>query len=578
MTIVEIAALVENLGLDVESTLLIGRASGLEDIGTDYFFSRNSNQGIELCKNWVSSQDFSTGLAVLLDRTQVKNWVSRQDFSTEFGILLPPNSNKHMVPLPTELWLRISQFVPDLDLFRLATVNQLFLDLVTDRRYRQLIIDDDRPSLLIHKLAKLERDSLIAARVRSLTIHPRAVRSACLRSNKPTKHLNRIQPAKNVHWPDDFRFRSERVPIEEDVILADKFLDTLGNLHNIEEYIVEWKHGDDYEKPFCFPLLSAIWPLHAQNLRIIRFNMMLSYLCDVLGPVTGLDRVQELTLYFGSNDIKSTTTSNPDLAIKEAFEKLATFMNRLALSLQSLTISSIGHLNFSSLYSSLTYFPHLTYLALLMPCDPGHVLDPTGFHHFLHAHRAVEHFHFSPQYCCRQSSQDTVSAEDWLNRAFAGIDLRHLRSLELGLNILGPGGKRVMPTIPRVCSAAKDVWSLSIVGCIISLEDLRTLLHPFSALAGGSAPRTLVLEVHVLDVQLLDLLADLLPGLEMLNLTYRWVSRFECVSATEFAEGLRSKTYHGWKLWQLILRCSRQNDDARWPCQQAIVRTIPALR
>lgn len=61
-----------------------------------------------------------------------------------------------MFELPTELWLRITQFVPDVDLFRLASVNQLFLDLVTDRRYRQLIIDDDRPPILLGKLAKLQ--------------------------------------------------------------------------------------------------------------------------------------------------------------------------------------------------------------------------------------------------------------------------------------------------------------------------------------------------------------------------------------------------------------------------------------
>lgn len=61
-----------------------------------------------------------------------------------------------MVELPTELWLRIAYFVPDIDLYRLASVNHLFFDLAMDRQYKQLVIDHDRPVVLINKLSRLE--------------------------------------------------------------------------------------------------------------------------------------------------------------------------------------------------------------------------------------------------------------------------------------------------------------------------------------------------------------------------------------------------------------------------------------
>lgn len=61
-----------------------------------------------------------------------------------------------MVQLPTELWLRIAYFVPDVDLNRLFSVNHLFFDLAMDRRYKRLIIDHDRPLVLISKLSRLE--------------------------------------------------------------------------------------------------------------------------------------------------------------------------------------------------------------------------------------------------------------------------------------------------------------------------------------------------------------------------------------------------------------------------------------
>ena len=56
----------------------------------------------------------------------------------------------------------------------------------------------------------------------------------------------------------------------EDIELADRFLTALANLHYIEEYIIEWKQGVEAERPFCLPLLSAIWPMHNHNLRIIK--------------------------------------------------------------------------------------------------------------------------------------------------------------------------------------------------------------------------------------------------------------------------------------------------------------------
>ena len=319
----------------------------------------------------------------------------------------------------------------------------------------------------------------------------------------------------------------------EDVELADRFLAALANLHSIEEYAIEWKQGVEAERPFCLPLLSAIWPLYGHNLRIIKLDVMLTNLYDMLDSVTGLDHVQELSINLTCNHGRFDHWENE---AKNAFERLAAFINRLTLTLQSLTLSSIGHLNFSWLYSNLSYFPHLTYLALLLPCDPHHVIDPTALHHFLHAHHTIEHLIFSPQYCCYQSSlppevtTELVSTEDWLNRCFTGITFPNLHHLELGLNILGSGGKRVMLPVPRIGQAARNVRSLEILGRIISLDDLALILNPFSRAECGIAPHTLVLEVHVLNVDLLDLLADYLPGLARLDLTYSWVHSSGCTT------------------------------------------------
>ena len=75
--------------------------------------------------------------------------------------------------------------------------------------------------------------------------------------------------------------------------------------------------------------------------------------------------------------------------------------------------------------------------------------------------------------------------------------------------------------------------TLTIIGCVITLDDLALLLGPFSNLKSGLAPRKLVLEVHMLRAKLLDLLADKLSCLERLDLTYRWIGDSKTGSTSE---------------------------------------------
>ncbi|KIK04476.1 hypothetical protein K443DRAFT_675931 [Laccaria amethystina LaAM-08-1] len=484
------------------------------------------------------------------------------------------------VDLPTELWLRITHFVSDNDLFRLIGVNRLFFDLVTDRRYRQLIIDDDRPAALVNKITRIENDPMVAARVKSLCIHPKAVRSACIRSAKGGEK-NVIRPAKHPNWPDVFQRRSQTHSIEEDVWLADRLLSALSKLTSIEEYIVDWKRGLEGERHFCVPLLTAVCgPTLVRDLTSITLHMTIGQMSDSIFDVTGLDKLQELSLNFTCGDLHFGPWE-----ARYALEKMSAFINHVALTLQSLSISSIGHMDFSILYTNLTYFPRLHHLALLVPCDPKHVVDPTGFHQFLKAHfKTLQHVHFSPQYCCPQSAlpPDTMTTNEWMDQCFGGgIQLHNLQHLDLGLNILGSGGKRVMLATQRFGDIVSSLATLTIIGCVIALDDLALLLGPFSNSKGGSAPRKLVLEVHVLSANVLDFLADKLPCLERLDLTYRWIGDSKTGSTSEletaFVEDMKGRTYFHWKLWEIVLRCSRQNDDARWPCQQAIIRCIPGL-
>ena len=65
--------------------------------------------------------------------------------------------------LPPELWLRIADFIPDEALYRLSSVNHLFLDSSEDRKYKDLVLDDDQPQVLMQKLRKLRSVSYLFA-------------------------------------------------------------------------------------------------------------------------------------------------------------------------------------------------------------------------------------------------------------------------------------------------------------------------------------------------------------------------------------------------------------------------------
>ena len=260
--------------------------------------------------------------------------------------------------------------------------------------------------------------------------------------------------------------------------------------------------------------------------------MTIGRMSDFIFEVNRVDKQQELSLNFTCGDLRFGPWE-----ARYALEKMSAAVNHVALTLQSLSISSIGHMDFSILYTNLTYFPRLQHLALLVPCDPKHLVDPPGFYQFLKAHfKPLQHVHFSPQYCCPQSAlpPDILTTNEWMDQCFwGGIQLHNLQHLDLGLNILGSGGKRVMLATQRFGDIASSLATLTITGYVISLDDLALLLGPFSNSNSGSAPRKLVLEVHVLSAKLLDLLADKLPCLERLDLTYRWIGDSKTSSTSE---------------------------------------------
>lgn len=520
--------------------------------------------------------------------------------------------------LPTEIWFRIAYFIPDKDLYHLSTVNHLFHALATDRRYRFLVIDDDNPQALLHKIGRIECVPIISfpaqayaafhskngtrsSSTRTLSGHLSQRHTLCLSPHRKDdfvrkesilarKSLVRISQAisSNFRW-ERSRSHKIRYPNKEDLVLADRLLNAFSKLTNVHSYTIEWKQVIETGRNFCLPFLAAVWSLllHSNiSLYRLTLDVSFSHLSDVLSliPSTAtritFAHLTSLSLHLtstGFSFVSPPLNTGYTSYTEQTLSQLASFLNLISPSLRSLSLSSLGHLDFSFVFIPLQTFPHLRELSLSISCDPRHLTNPRGFTAFLEAHKhQLEVLSFSPQYCCLHSSvphsQTQLSIIPlpsstsnifhgkkpadvvWGHQTFSQLNFPALRTLELGLNILGPGGKRVLPCILHIALAVArgqldleryPVEStmpliLTIMGKIISLDDLDDLIAPFSVCqetlkhnlpttrASSRRLNELIIEVHVLSVRLLDLLSIRLPYLERLVLAYRWVGESGC--------------------------------------------------
>ncbi|RXW21886.1 hypothetical protein EST38_g3960 [Candolleomyces aberdarensis] len=370
--------------------------------------------------------------------------------------------------LPAELWLRIVDLIPDDHYASLFWVNRAFYQLATERKYRHLVLDDDRPSAV---LAKLERIDL----------------------------------------------ETSQFAIPEDVTLADRLLAGLSGLQNVNELAIEWMMASTPEISFCFPLLTALFQSLGQQLTTLTLRMGLDQLCQLAenGPVLG--SLQELSLHIGRSELSEI---RPEDAIQNQ-EKLASFINGLSPTLRKLSLSSSDHVRLEPPYLDLVFLPHLRSLAFHLPFDSYHIANPRGLNAFLKLHTGISELSLIPCHCCKRPPKSQVmDTDEWLQEVFSGVDFEELRTLELGLNTLG-GDSRVPPVARSIGTVASNLSSLTITGVLTSVEDLDAILRPFTK-NGNSPPKKVVLEVHVLSRQVLETILKTLPNLETLDLTYRW--------------------------------------------------------
>jgi hypothetical protein len=196
---------------------------------------------------------------------------------------------------------------------------------------------------------------------------------------------------------------------------------------------------------------------------------------------------------------------------------VAPFINSLAPQLQSLKMWSLWTLDLSPLFAHLTVFPHLSNFHLRAPFNKAFP-DPTGLTRLLQSNSAslkkVE-LRLNPS----GSVMDPTSEErlgQWMlsHNEFPSIlaDLDFLRifptTLRSGFDALVMYTQRSADTLTTL--AVKDRY--------LDLNEVATLILPVSHRGANQGLRFLRLNVRRWSVELFELLASKLPGLQSLSL------------------------------------------------------------
>ena len=273
-------------------------------------------------------------------------------------------------------------------------------------------------------------------------------------------------------------------------------------------------YSDDSWRAFidALPFLDAAWS-HAPRLQHLSLHL----------PVECLDKVLESTPHFPAlEELRLTiwSISSHPLLCQATLITVATFINRHSSSLIHLTIDiPTPNLDPSPLFLAIEELPKLLGIATEQSLRR---LDPQG--------GPVAKF-LSKQSISLQELRfqfyDPIFGElptpsSFFSSSIFQVDFPALSFLELGLCYWDRAFEQsIASSIAQYLFKFRNTLTkLIIQDCIISLPIIQAFV---SALGEGAVLQELVMHVHYLSSDLLDLLSHNLPRLRILDLTYSWL-------------------------------------------------------
>ncbi|KAJ6612311.1 hypothetical protein B0H10DRAFT_2053221 [Mycena sp. CBHHK59/15] len=411
---------------------------------------------------------------------------------------------------PTEIWLQVADHLPPLAVADLYAVSSQWFDIAMNARYHQISFAFLNRAML-RNLARL-KDPAVARRVRTLHVHPYFVKEVLERSLEPVVPAQPHSLRGKLKLFRDHKrlarcLRTSAVrEFSSPADLIRTMLDVIGGLPYVTTYHVAWS-GLHPIQDLPVPFLAAGFRPSVLQLTL---EISLEKTVDLLCHTAALENLEELDLFLRLDHLLPLEDYEPLLV-----EHLAPAINRLHPSLQKLSLRLCEPLDIAPLFDSLRFLPALEHLSLSLPLARPHLGHPSGLGRFLYRHR-VPLRHLALR-ATELSGDGLAPAPDalaeWLSDALSYVTAPlKLRTLKAGLALFPPAAAAMC-----VGRFARTLNTLVLTGRALTYDHVAEIL---SALRRGGATRlrTLRLGSITLSPELVDLLAEALPGLRRLEL------------------------------------------------------------
>ena len=368
----------------------------------------------------------------------------------------------------------------------------------------------------------------MARRIRILIVWPSAVREAlhtedhtltspeALRrqTQTPTSILERGRSYVDKLLDRPKRLNRSSVvhgsPSEEDRI--EMFLATLQSFTHLEEVHINW-FFDKGALAWKFSLFPDIWRcMGGRCLRRLSIDTYLHKMGDIVNSSGSLINLEHLHLTLRREARQASTNDSV----------VPYFINKLAPTLQSLSLKTIGHQDLSFFKLLVEKFPLLTKLSLAIPFDSHHLKDASGLRQLLS--NRLRELSLRHQFCCGNTpeAKDAHRSKSGKYDLYNHISLPSLQSLEFGLNM--PLSREMTSVLMRSVGAfGQSITSLFLKDHSLTLDELKVVLESFPS----HRLKKLSLFAGLLTPQLIDAIAQSCPILNSLTLDVQSIAKSE---------------------------------------------------
>ncbi|KAJ7272614.1 hypothetical protein B0H12DRAFT_588574 [Mycena haematopus] len=293
----------------------------------------------------------------------------------------------------------------------------------------------------------------------------------------------------------------------------------LARFRNLEKYHILWHErptatlrriAPTYDESIlCLASAFLTAPLSsAPCLRILIVECSLDKAEHLFLPTTVLHRLEEFTLR-----IRDDHAGDLDAAGYIMVHHLARFLNNTHRTLRSFSFETSLAADFSPFFSALGFFAHLSMLSLSIPTSDPHLGDPSALKGFLHLHGDTLQ-HLSLRGFCTNRSGRAGMTGRWLSQC--------LTDITPSLHTLNVRTSFIPLDVVMLCVRqwADTLTALDIVGEYLTHDAIESILRELS----DKRLKSLSVAVKCLCPELVDRLAERLPGLTKLHLLVQSIS------------------------------------------------------